>query len=162
MGLFRKKPKQMPPEERMPDDYMDDMPMDASAGMINTMGEDKEGFVKYLYSTGDVPKEIDSFPVLKNKVLALTNIKDMKDLDWLMTHIDNLKSRYKLLVPKRNQDPQVLNKFNEMRLFAAVQFMRSMGGRERDRALLTTSTTVSEQIRPTQRKRGVLGRLKGG
>lgn len=161
MGLFRK--KQEIPQQPTREEITEQVATEAMApyAIQEALGSDRTSFADMLYSAGPVPGVIENFPIIKNKVLALTNIADTQTLDWLVLHIDNMKSRYKFFTPIREQNEEIVKKFNELRFYAITEMLRSMGNDKRDRALWHSAAIHTDRpARPT--KKTLFGKITGG
>ena len=162
MNFFTKK-QPMLPQGPTPEQVEQEIATSAAASVATqeAFGSDRTTFAEMLYARGPVPDVMSIFPILENRVLALTNIADMQTMDWLVTHIDNMKSRYKFFTPIRQQDPEVVKRFNELRFFAITQMLRSTGHDKRDRALWHSAAIHTD--RPTTPvKKTLFGKILGG
>ena len=154
--------EEQPPQQDIGDGISQGV-QEAVAGqhVQEVLGGGQTPFAEFIYAA-DLPplKILEMYPVLKNKVLALTNLPDGQALDNLMAHIDTFYTNYKLWTPKRNQEVEIYNEFDMLRTFTLAQAWRSTGGKDRDRALLTTVTTYADKPAEGKRRPGVLGKLR--
>lgn len=163
MGLFRKR---KPMQETIPQPIESDVANESAqevAANVRTqelLGGGQTPFAEFLYSEGKIPEGIDNnFVVLINKVLALSNLEGTNDVSYVMTHVDDLITDYKLYTPKRLQTAETFKLLDQLRLYAFLQLQRSTGKKDRDRALLTTISTYSDKPR-TKVQRTIFGRVK--
>ena len=122
---------------------------------------DKTNFAKFILQNDDIPSNLkEKFPIFCRKVLALSNIQTPQQLEKVMLGFRIAELDLYDYAAPNTISAEDMKQISQLETNTYLEALRSMGGRDRERAQFQTAITAQERPGIERASGGILQRFK--